>query len=124
VTRGTHSPSFVDRTGITYGSLTAVACLGRDHTRRAVWSCRCGCGRPDCAGLVERSSAHLARGDRPDCRRRVRAPRLAAPPPVPATVAPPVPEPEGVRPPWSRSADERAARDARLLAAFAGGDLR
>jgi hypothetical protein len=120
VTRGAHSASYIDRTGITYGSLTALAYLGRDRVRRAVWSCRCGCGRPDCALLVERTSAHLTRGWRPDCRLRVRVARPPAPRPVPAMSV----LPEGVRPPWSRSPGERADRDARLLAAFDGADLR
>lgn len=38
-----HSSNFIDRTGITYGSLTV---LGISHTKgkRVFWSCKCKCG--------------------------------------------------------------------------------
>jgi hypothetical protein len=113
-----------DRTGEVFGALTVLRYVRTDRDRAAVFACRCDCGRADCKGEVERSSHALRNRAVPDCQVRQyncrhpwvprERPRLVRP--EPGSLPP--------RPPWSRSADERADRDARLLAAFSEADLR
>jgi hypothetical protein len=120
--RGSHAPNFVDRVGLTYGHFTALAYVRRDHRRRAVWECRCGCGRPDCTGVVERNSLQLVRDKAGDCRHRAWNDHALKPRPQPSPAM--MLLSEGVRAPWDRPRWVRTMRDAELLHAFAGTDLR
>ena len=35
---------FIDRTGVRYGKLTAVARVGTNHLKKVLWECKCDCG--------------------------------------------------------------------------------
>jgi hypothetical protein len=118
--RGSPAPNRADRAGTRLGDLTCLAYVRTDKGRRAVWRCRCECGRPGCLLEVERNVEQLRRLW-PSCRwPQPKPPVVAKVRGRPARML----LPEGVRQPWSRTAGKRASRDERLLAAFAAAGPR
>lgn len=52
----------VDRTGVVYGRLVAVECVGQNKHRHFLWLCRCNCGEKCVV-----SAASLAKGSTRSC---------------------------------------------------------
>lgn len=118
--RAPRTTTRVDRTDDVYGHLTVLSYVRTDSGGRAVWLCRCDCGRATCRGEVERNSNRLRWTRAPYCN----APAARRGPSAPRPAACRVLLPPGVRQPWSRTPGKSAARDALLSRAFAGADPR
>lgn len=116
---GGRGRGFRDRTGEVHDVLVVLGYLGVDRHGESVWRCRCTCGRDDCRGEVERHSCDLRKPRFHWCGGMPRT-RYIAPAPRPRPIAH-FAVPEGVRPPWERSAERRRRRDGELAFAFAAG---
>ena len=61
------STKFIDRTGVRYGKLTAVARVGTNHLKKVLWECKCDCGNTTIV-----PSGALATGNTASCGCRVK----------------------------------------------------
>lgn len=47
-----------DLSGMTFGRLTAVKCIGKNRNGKYVWECRCSCGKHHCVEAQKLKSGH------------------------------------------------------------------